>query len=227
MNAQTQIQPARASQKPTPAAILDILDWAFRRERVSIDFDQLGSASGRTLRRHGTEYRLLRQAELGCVIDGGGRSDPHPDAERVAEAVAALPEGCGGRAMGLWIAELARAGRIPDWMPEARPRFLPAATHQNQFGQRAATRDAVELGPYGWPPQRRRTRKGGVAYDRVMYTPLVLIDGSDKVAAARRAYLGWWGALRELRVTFQVYGGLTAFTVTDAMPPMRPWQKKD
>lgn len=226
MNAQQQISPARGVMPPTPVSIRDLLEWAFQRECASIDFDELGTLSGRTLPRFGTEYRMIMQAQLGCRVDGGGRSERHHDADQVSYALSALPVAYGGPRMALWIADLARSGREPDWMPDAKPVFRPSQTHTNQFGARAETRDAIELGRKGWAHQPRRNRKGRIVHDPVRYTPVICLNGPDQIAAARRDYLRWWGALAELRTTFRVYGGLSCFAVTEAMPPMQPWKKR-
>jgi hypothetical protein len=41
--------------------------------------------------------------------------------------------------MAISVAELARAGITPDWMPEVVPRCVPVETRQNQHGERAVT----------------------------------------------------------------------------------------
>lgn len=209
-----------------PISILGLLDWAFRAECAQLDFDNLGS------RASGWGYvsstaAILQHEQLGCRIDGGGRSDPHPDADVVAAAVAALPEARGGRGMAIRIAELARAGAVPDWMPGAMPRVVPVDTHTNRHGTHAVTLDAARLGSLGWQAQPRRNRKGVVVHDPVQYCPVVVRPSVSEIARARRAYLDWWGALRDLRETFRLYGGLCAFEVTEAMPRRVPWQKED
>lgn len=44
----------------------------------------------------------------------------------MADALAQLPEACGGRSMALNIAELARAGQVPEWGQGLRPQCVPA-----------------------------------------------------------------------------------------------------
>ncbi len=215
--------PARGSQPAVPISIEQLLVWAFQAERVTLNLDRVSRLAGFALPGFGFEYVLLQQAKLGCRVDGGGRSDPHPDAEIVAAALVELPEEHGGMRTGIWIAELARAGIRPDCMQDARPRFEPADVHTNRHGTNAKTRDAADLGPFGWPAQPRRNRKGVIVQDAVQYTPVVCRPTPDQIGRARRAYLQWRGTLFWLRISFQTYGGLTGFKLTDEMPPLTPW----
>lgn len=205
-------------------SILDLLEWAFRRECAQLDFDRHG------LGAVGWGYvsstaAIIQHEQLGCRVDGGGRSDPHPDADVVASAVSVLPESVGGRGMAIRIAELARAGAVPDCMLGAAPRIVPVDTHTNQFGFMAKTEDAARLGCEGWPSQPRRNRKGVIVHDPVKFCPVMIRPSVSQIARVRRDYLDWWGALLELREGFRVYGGLSAYHVTDQMPPMTPWKK--
>ena len=68
----------------------------------------------------GLEYVLIQRARLGCKVDGGGRSSQsytHQDAEVVAATLAGMPDSLGGKRMAIYVAELARAGMTPDWLP--------------------------------------------------------------------------------------------------------------
>lgn len=204
--------------------IQELLVWAFRRECAQLDFP------GEEFRTSGYGYasstaRIIQHEQLGCNVDGGGRSEPHPDADLVASAVAVLPESVGGRHMAISIAEWARADSVPDWMPGATPRIHPADTYTNQHGVRARTADAGGLGNHGWPPQARRNRKGVVVHDKVLFSPVVIRPTAAEIGRAQRAYLDWYRALFELRCTFQIAGDLTAFEVTDQMPARAPWKK--
>ena len=61
-------------------------------------------------------------------MDGGQHkmgSYTHADAEVVAAAVAGMPDSLGGIRMAIQVAELARAGMTPDWMPGVVPRCVP------------------------------------------------------------------------------------------------------
>jgi hypothetical protein len=202
--------------------IWPLIIWAFRSEFAQLDFDDLASeASGR--RSHmGMEAILMERCRVGCKVDGGGRSDPHPDADLIAAALATLPEGCGGRRMAVDIVELARAGRCPDWHVEQS--IAPVSYMQNRHGLFSNTADAAGLGDAGWPAVQRTRRRGGVAEEPVLYCPVTIVGTASTIAAKRRAYLQWWSALLELRTTFQLGRDLSAWVVTDAMPPMKPWQ---
>lgn len=219
-----------APLRPVPGrkvaiSILDLVQWAFQRELASLDFDEVGRETGATP-GFGMEFVLIEQARLGCRVDGGGRSDPHPDADVVASALAALPEARGGRRMAVWIAELARAGAVPDWMGGAVPRLYPRATHINRHGESARTADAAELGSDGWPHWRRRNRRGVLVEEAVLYCPATWRPTAATIAAARRGYLAWWAALHELRANLAGTATLSAFEVDGRMPEMTPWAKK-
>jgi hypothetical protein len=98
---------------------------------------------------------LIRQAMLGCRVDGGGGGGPrdvHQDAEVVAAVLAGLPDALGGRGMAVRVAELARAGITPDWMPGAVPRCVPAELRDGPGGPRAR----LGRGSRGLRPLRRR-----------------------------------------------------------------------
>ena len=76
-------------------SIQRLLEWAFADECAQVDFESEGTlAAGYGY--IGNAYRMMQRGELGCRIDGGGRSWPDADADIVAGAVAALPEGHGG-----------------------------------------------------------------------------------------------------------------------------------
>ncbi|MCF7700540.1 hypothetical protein GLR48_14645 [Loktanella sp. M215] len=202
--------------------IWPLLVWAFRTECAQLDL-----GGGRDRLGHGYGYAsmtsiIAQHEQLGCRIDGGGRSDPHPDADLVAAAVAVLPEGCGGARMAVTIAELARAGMMPEWHV---PTWIePLKWGTSRYGRYAVTADAAELGAGGWPHQPYTTRKGGNRFEEVRYCPVNIRGGVAEVTAKRRAWLLWWSALLELRNTFQLGGDLSAWSVTATMPPREPWK---
>jgi len=197
-------------------SIEDLLHWAFARECAQLDF---GGASGGAA---GYGYvsstaAIIRHEQLGCHVDGGGRSDPHHDADVVAAAVAALPAGHGGRGMAVAIAEHARAGTRPDAMVGAVPRCVPVAW-ANPRGVRVGKAEVIDRQEYVLSGRKR-------AFD-VVVVPVTWRPDQSQIAAARRGYLSWWGAVLEIRQSFQTYGGLSCWDVTDDMPVMKPWLEK-
>lgn len=194
-------------------SILGLIEWAFQRECATLDFDEMASTAGE---RPAVSplWILAQQRHIGCKIDGGGKSDPHPDADMVASALAALPEARGGRRMGIWIAELARAGLRPDWMQGAVTRCVPVEMHKNNYGWHAKSETCGSV---------KVTSRGKVRDVELRWCPVTFTPTAQKIASARRAYLNWWDALHDLRFQFQTYGGLTAWRVTDEMPPRKPW----
>ncbi|NVK57313.1 MAG: hypothetical protein HWE26_17050 [Alteromonadaceae bacterium] len=214
MMVRERLRPGQArpvGSEPQQVTILQLLEWAFQRELVSLDFDPIE----RMVPDFGMEYVMIERARLGCRVDGGGRSDPHPDADAVADALVALPVARGGRRMALTIAELARAGQVPDWGQGAEPRCRPVGWRQTRHGKFAKTESAGSATYIS----RGRTR----TFD-MRYCPVTIYNGAREIAAKRRAYLLWWSALMELRDTFRIYGGLSAHLVLAAMPPKAPWR---
>ena len=204
------------------AGVWDILCWAFQRECVSLDRqEELTGIEARV--NVDPIYQMVQIARLGCRVDGGGRSASHPDADIVAATVTVLPESCGGWQMACAIAELARTGQVPAW--DLAPQVVPVETTTNRWGTHAKTADARDLGANGWPHQRRRNRKGRVVYDRVSYCPVAIRPTGAQINRARLDYLAWYGALLEIRNALQITK-LTAFEVTDRMPPRAPWKKQ-
>ncbi|WP_236016788.1 hypothetical protein [Salipiger abyssi] len=207
------IRPGRAGK--VPVSIWDLLVWAFQSERVSLDFNEMGSAAGERP-GVGMEYILMKRGDLGCAIDGGGRSDPHPDADLVASAVSCLPEGCGGRRMAVWLVELARLGRWPDWGQTVVSRCEPVAWKDHWRGRFAEKSIWDGLGR--WPVNQLGRDDGYCC--RVIFT-----GTAAERAKLRRDWLLWWSALLELKTTFVLHCNLTGFDVTEAMPPRAPWKK--
>ncbi|WP_226936961.1 hypothetical protein [Pseudogemmobacter faecipullorum] len=199
------------------------LEWAFGTERAQLEFDEIGETSGG--QRLGVDgiWLMMQRGAIGCEIDGGGRSDPAWDAEIIASAVASLPAGHGGRQMAVFVAEHARAGTVPDWMRDARPRIQPCGMRTNRYGERSITEDAQHLGGEGWPIQRRIGRKGRVHEEPVLYCPVVITPTGSQIAAAHRRYLGWYGALLWIRAELDGLGILSGIELTLDMPPLKPW----
>ena len=165
------------------------------------------------------EYVLIQRARLGCKVDSGGQhkmgSYTHADAEVVAAAVAGIPDSLGGKRMAIYVAELARAGMTPDWMPGVVPRCVPVETKQNQHGERANT---IVVGT-----ERVRTR-GKWRTVEVLACPVTWRPHPEQIASARRGYDDWWQALDWVRDGLGVGGMLREVEVTAAMPKVRPWR---
>jgi hypothetical protein len=196
--------------------VLDLIEWAFQREKVSLDFNEIERETG-ARPGIGVEYLMMQQAKLGCRVQGGGCSPRHHDADMVAASLASLPESQGGRRMSIEIAELARVGQRPDCMIGVRASCGPIAWRGSRHGRFAVTERCTELGAR-WPASQLGTKANG-SWCRVSYA-----GSARDVAAARRRYLAWYGALLHLRYVLQVACPLTSFTVSQAMPARNPWR---
>lgn len=190
------------------------LEWAFGTEHAQIDFDDLAPEGARP--GTSTIWVMMQRGQLGCQIDGGGRSRSADDAETIAIALAALPVALGGKAMAVEIAALARAGAAPDWMPDARPRCVPREwCRENQHGASART---VVVETIVTQNRGRKTQY------HVLACPVTFVPTAQQISMARRRYLDWYGALLHLRADL-VAAGLTRIRLTHAMPPLAPWHK--
>ncbi|OWU78045.1 hypothetical protein ATO3_02695 [Marinibacterium profundimaris] len=210
------VRPARGGKREV--SIWDLLVWAFAVEKVSMDLDELGAmADARP--NFGIEYVLIQRAMLGCTVDGGGRSESHPDADLVASAVASLPEAVGGRGMAVQIAECSRFRLMPCWGSDVEPRCEPVEWKRNKHGLFAARSFWRGDGNMARWPEAQLGRDDGYV------CPVTYRGTASEVAAARRAWLQWRMALAMLRDTFRTRSDLTAFEVTEDLPPVAPWKK--
>lgn len=213
--------PAVRSEPPTRRAmgIQQALEWAFGKECARLDLDTVDPENP-DRPAVGTEHIIWQRHQLGATIQssGGawGGSAPHHDAEVIAAFVAHLDEGHGGRAMAVRVAELARAGITPDWMPDARVRCVPLGWRTTRHGRFAKT-EVIEVVRF---KHRGRTIQREVTCCPVTYAPT-----AAQINAARRDYLGWWGALLSLGADLRGCGMLSRVEVTNVMPPMTPWRK--
>ena len=165
----------------------------------------------------GLEYVLLQRAALGCKVDGGQHkigSYTHPDAEAIAATVAGLPQSLGGIRMAISIAELARAGMTPNWMPGAVPRCLPAGIKRNRHGDRGVS---VVVGT------ERILVRGKSRAVEVRACPVTFSPAPQQIEAARRGYEDWWQALDWVRDGLVAGRMLRAMRVKEVMPKVRPW----
>lgn len=196
--------------------VLDLIEWAFQRERIGLDFDEIERETG-ARPGVGVEYLMMEQAKLGCRVQGGGSSPRHHDADMVSASLACLPEEYGGRRMAIEIAELARVGERPDWMGGAQMTCDPVDWRTSKHG-RYAHRELCRQTGLRWPAHQVTGRDDG------FWCPVGYSNSARDVASARRRYLGWYGALLHLRHGLQVACPLTSFVVSNRMPDRAPWK---
>jgi hypothetical protein len=168
----------------------------------------------------GMEYVLMQRAALGCKVDGGQHkmgSYTHTDAEVIAATVAGMPDSLGGIRMAISVAEMARAGITPDWMPGAVPRCVPVDIKRNRHGDRAVS---VVVGT------ERVMVSGKWRTIEVRACPVNWRPHPEQIASARRGYEDWWQALDWVRDGLVAGGMLREMEVTDTMPKVRPWNTK-
>ncbi|MCL4186745.1 MAG: hypothetical protein KJZ85_04000 [Rhodobacteraceae bacterium] len=192
------------------------LEWAFRVEKAQLELplpkDVTEEGFG-----FGLEYVLLQRAALGCKVDGGQHKVggyTHEDAEVIAATVAGIPDSLGGKRMAIRVAELARAGLTPDWMPGAVPRCVPVDVKRNQHGERATT---IVVGT------ARVLTRGKWRTVEVQACPVTFSPHPHQIDAARRAYDEWWRALGWVRDVLCEGGMLREAHLTEAMPKEQPW----
>ena len=111
------------------------------------------------------------------------------------------------------MAELARAGLTPDWMPDAVPRCVPRDIKRNQHGARATTIVVAT--------ERILNRRKWRTVE-VLACPVTFSPHPERIKAARRAHNDWWQALGWIREGLIVGGMLRDVDLTTAMPKVRP-----
>ena len=127
MSVQRQIGRNGGTKAKRALGVQAALEWAFRVEQAQLELPPRKDGADEGF-GFGLEYVLLQRAILGCKVDGGQHkmgSYTHPDAEVIAATVAGMPDRLGGIRMAIYVAELARAGMTPDWMPGVVPRCVP------------------------------------------------------------------------------------------------------
>lgn len=197
--------------------VQQVLEWAFRMEKARLELPGPPDPERSEGLGFGLEYVLMQRAALGCRIDGGRYkpdSSTHQDAEVIAACVAGLPTSLGGLRMAIRIAELARAGMTPDWMPGAVPRCVPIEMKRNQHGERAIT---IPVGT------TRVLSRGKWRTVELRACPVTFSPHPDQIAAARRHYEHWWLALGWVRDGLIAGGMLRSIEVTEVMPRREPW----
>ena len=184
MSIQRQIGRTGGTKVKRALGVQAALEWAFRVEQAQLELPprREGAEEGFGF---GLEYVLLQRAMLGCKVDGGQHkmgSYTHPDAEVIAATVAGMPDSLGGIRMAIQVAELARAGMTPDWMPGVVPRCVPFQTKNNQHGGRATT---IVVGT-----ERVKTR-GKWRTVELLACPVTWRPHPEQIASARRGYEDW------------------------------------
>ncbi|MGI3211832.1 hypothetical protein ACROSR_12025 [Roseovarius tibetensis] len=206
-------------------SIQQALEWAFGVEKAQLELPEPSDPERAHRSGFGLEYLLMQQAALGCKVDGGRYKigdDTHPDAEVIAATVAGLPESLGGKRMAIRVAELARAGMTPDWMPGAVPRCVPVETRRNKHGERAKT---VVVGT-ARIRVRGPTPRGKWKTVEILACPVTFSPHPEQIEAARTAYDDWWQALGWVRDGLIAGGMLREIEVSGAMPKVRPWKPR-
>lgn len=209
--------PNRSTRTKRALGVQQVLEWAFRTEKARLELPEPLDPERDDGPGFGLEYVLMQRAALGCRIDGGRYkpdSSTHEDAEVVAACVTGLPSSLGGLRMAIRIAELARAGMTPDWMPGAVPRCVPIEMKRNQHGERAIT---IPVGT------TRVLSRGKWRTVELRACPVTFSPHPDQIAAAHCHYDHWWLALDWVRDGLIAGGMLRSIEVTDAMPKRQPW----
>jgi hypothetical protein len=216
MSMQGRISRTGSTRAKRALGVQAALEWAFRVEQARLELpppkDVVEEGFG-----FGLEYVLMQRAALGCKVDGGRHkigSYTHEDAEVIAATVAGMPDSLGGIRMAIRVAELARAGLTPDWMPGAVPRCVPVDIKRNRHGDRAVS---VIVGT------ERILVKGKWRTIDIRACPVTWRPHPEQIASARRGYEDWWQALDWVRDGLVAGRILREVEVTAAMPKGRPW----
>ena len=199
-------------------SVQQALEWAFRIEHAQLELPEPPDPEREQGFGFGLEYVLLQRAILGCKVDGGQYkigSYTHEDAEVIAATVAGMPDNLGGKRMAIRVAELARAGLTPDWMPGVVPRCVPVEVKRNQHGERAAT---IVVGT------ERILSRGKLRTVEVLACPVTYSPHPQQIEAARRAYSEWLFALGWIRDGLLAADMMREVNLTVAMPKIQPWE---
>ena len=193
-----------------------ILEWAFQVEKARLELPQRRDVDEEAY-GFGMEYVLMQRARLGCKVDGGGhksQSYTHEDAEIVVATLAGMPDSLGGIRMAISVAELARAGMTPNWMPGAVPRCVPVDIKRNRHGDRAVS---VVVGT------ESILIRGKLRTVEVRACPVTFSPAPQQIDAARHGYEDWWQALDWVRDGLVAGRMLREMEVTEVMPKVIPW----
>jgi hypothetical protein len=211
---------SRQADHGRPKRVMSVqqaLEWAFRIEHAQLELPEPTDPERGQGFGFGLEYVLLQRAILGCKVDGGQYkigSYTHEDAEIIAATVAGMPDSVGGKRMAILVAELARAGLTPDWMPGAVPRCVPLDVKRNRHGDRAVS---VVVGT------ERILVKGKWRSVEVRACPVTFRPDARQIESARRDYHAWCEALDWVRDAVSAGRMLRDLDINGAMPRRRPW----
>lgn len=202
------------------------LQWAFINECARLELPDRRAPEDR-YPSVGTEYRLLERMRLGNVrIDTSpGRSSPHFDAEQIADAVSQMPKDLGGVGMAIFVQDMARSGRRPDWMPGAVPRIEPVAWQRNNQYGRAAKTEILRVYyrekkvPHPKNPARFVTRRVKVTEE---YCPCVWSPSIQEIDSARQTYARWIDALEWVSDSLRELT-FDDIILLDGLPDPAPW----
>ena len=216
MSMQGRIGRASSAKVKRALGVQAILEWAFGVEKAQLELPLPKDVSEEGF-GFGMEYVLIERARLGCKVDGGGhksQSYTHEDAEIVAATLAGMLDSLGGIRMAISVAELARAGMTPNWMPGAVTRCVPVDMKRNRHGDRAVS---VVVGT------ESILIRGKLRTVEVRACPVTFSPAPQQIEAARRGYEDWWQALDWVRDGLVAGRMLRELEVTAVMPKVRPW----
>ena len=212
--------PAQRGALKGAMSVQQALEWAFGVEKAQLELPEPSDPERAHRSGFGLEYVLIQRAALGCKVDGGQHKIggyTHEDAEVIAATVAGMPDHLGGKRMAIRVAELARAGLTPDWMPGAVPRCVPVELKRNRHGDRAAT---TVIGTARVLSRRKwRTLE-------VRACPVTFAPHPQQIDAARRAYSDWWQALGWVQEGLSAGSMLREIDLTGMLPRERPWEPR-
>ena len=118
--------------------------------------------------------------------------------------------------MAIRVAELARAGLTPDWMPGAVPRCVPVELKRNRHGDRAVS---VVVGT------ERALVSGKWRCVEVRACPVTFRPDAKLIEAARQAYQDWLLALGWVRDGLVVCELLRELQLNPQLPRAHPWMR--
>lgn len=200
------------------------LEWAFMTECAELD---LSDGRNELHANVGIEWVVMQRMKVSEYrIDGGGRSDPHYDADLIAAALAAYGRQKGKGGVSVMAANCARNGQTPDWMQGVQPKIEPAAWKRGSRFKRMAETEVLRRGvvearvPHPRNPQRSIVRRSKVVEE---WCPCIWTTSLQEIQSARTNYTSWVNALAEVRDILKRSRDLETINITDHLPRRRPW----